>query len=258
MSYVQRSIPRLLGKYIPGLRRLDHDVILIPKKLTRNIQGLCHEVLLKNPVPPAIPTVSEIIERLMERAGMLCRMDGGFYWDTRGPFIFADIGAVTLAATAKALYPVANHPILGGQYWLFPGKKLRYRLFGRMTTALTPGNGSFNVLYGTGADANGVALMTGGPVALSVSATSLSWVAEVLVHARSLGATGTLFCDGEAHFNVALIASTLQPIMLPASLAAVSAAVDLTAALIPSIQYLRSGSTAETMQVHDMEVAALN
>lgn len=256
--HIQRVIPRLRARFIPGLRRLDPHVIQIPENLTRHIPGLCHEVLLKNPVPPAFPTISEIIERLMDHAGMLCRMDGGFYWDTRGPFIFADIGAVTLAATAKALYPVANHPILGGQYWLFPGKKLRYRLFGRMTTVLTPGNGSFNILYGTGADANGVALMTGAPVALSASQTSLSWCVEVLIHARSLGATGTLFCDGEAHFNVALIASTLQPIMLPASVPAVSGAVDLTAALIPSIQYLRSGSTAETMQVHDMEVAALN
>jgi hypothetical protein len=46
--------------------------------------------------------------------------------------------------------------------------------------------------------------------------------------------------------------------MLPASAPAVSAACDLTAALIVSIQYLRSGSTVETMQVHDMEVMSLN
>lgn len=254
----QLPVKRLLARFIPGLRRLDHGLIPIPRKLTDKYPGLCHERLLECATPPPFPTAGEIIELLMERAGMLCRMDGGYYWDSRGPFIFADINAVTLAATAKALYPVANHPILGGQYWLFPGKKLRYRLFGRMTTVLTPGNGSFNVLYGTGADANGVALMTGTPVALSPSITSFSWVAELLIHARSLGATGTLFCDGEAHFNVGLIASTLQPILLPASVPAVSAAVDLTAALIPSIQYLRSGSTAETMQVHDMEVAALN
>lgn len=258
MNYIQRVIPRLRAKFIPGLRRLDQDVIPIPEKLTRHFPGLCHETLLQNPTPQPGSNVGEIIERLMERAGMLCRMDGGFYWDTRGPFIFADIASVTLAATAKALYPVANHPILGGQYWLFPGKKLRYRLFGRITTVLTPGNGSFNILYGTGADANGVALMTGTPVALSASQTNLSWSLEAMIHARSLGATGTLMCTGKAHFNVGVIASTLQPILLPASAPAVSAACDLTAALIPSVQFLRSGSTAETMIVHDMEVTALN
>jgi hypothetical protein len=41
---------------------------------------------------------------------------------------------------------------------------------------------------------------------------------------------------------------------IPASAAAVSGGVDLTAANIISVQFKRSGSTAETMQVHDMEV----
>ncbi len=39
---------------------------------------------------------------------------------------------------------------------------------------------------------------------------------------------------------------------------AVSGSCDLTAFLILSVQALRSGSTAETMQVHDLEVIALN
>ena len=121
--------------------------------------------------------------------------------------------AVTLAATAKALYTASAFPVIGGQYFSRVGKKLRIRLFGRMTSALTPGNGSFNVYYGTGADANGVVLMTGAPVALSASQTNLSWMCEIFVHCRSTGSTGTLFCTGMAHFNVGLIASTLQPIM---------------------------------------------
>jgi hypothetical protein len=184
--------------------------------------------------------------------------DGLFYNDLREPHIAVDVAAVTLSTTAKALYPVSNFPVLGGQYFARVGKKLRIRLFGRMTTGTTPGNGSFNVYYGTGADANGVALMTGTPVALSASQTNLPWWAEIYVHCRSTGSTGTLFCTGIAHFHVSLIASTLQPIMLPASAPAVSGSCDLTAANIISVQYLRSGSTAETMQVHDMEVKSLN
>lgn len=185
-------------------------------------------------------------------------MDGPFYNDLREPFIASDLGAVTLAATAKALYTPSNFPVLGGQYWARPGKKMRIRLFGRMTTGATPGNGSFNVYYGSGADANGVVLMTGAPVALSANATNLSWTAELFVHCRSIGSAGTLFCTGKANFNVGLIASTLAPILLPASAPAVSGACDLTAANIISVQYLRSGSTAETMQVHDLEVVAMN
>lgn len=181
--------------------------------------------------------------------------DGLFYNDLREPFIASDVPAVTLAATAKALYTPSYFPVLGGQYFSRIGKKLRIRLFGRITTALTPGNGSFNVYYGTGADANGTVLMTGTPVALIASQTNLSWAAEIFVHCRSLGSTGTLFVTGRALFNSAVQAG---PILLPASAAAVSGACDLTAANIISVQYLRSGSTVETMQVHDIEVVAMN
>lgn len=184
--------------------------------------------------------------------------DGLFYNDLREPFIATDVPAVTLTTTAKALYTASFFPNLGGQYFVRVGKALRIELFGRMTVAATPGNGSFNVYYGSGADAAGVVLMTGAPVALLANQAALSWSCKVDVHCRSTGSTGTLFCTGRAHFNVALIASTLQPIMLPASTPAVSGACDLTAANIISVQYLRSGSTVETMQVHDIKVTALN
>lgn len=185
-------------------------------------------------------------------------MDGVFYHDTREPFVTVSPGAVTLTATAKALYTPSQFPVLGGQYFSRVGKKLRIRLFGQITTALTPGNGSFNVYYGNGTDANGVLLMTGTPVALSPSQTNLSWSLEIIVTCRSIGSAGTLFCTGKAHFNNAVIASTLQPILLPASAPAVSGTVDLTAANIISVQFLRSGSTVETMQVVEMEVVAMN
>lgn len=184
--------------------------------------------------------------------------DGLFYQDTREPFIGADIPAVTLAATAKALYPTSNFPVLGGQYFSRIGKGLRIRMFGRMTTGATPGNGSFTVFYGSGADNTGVAIVTGTPVALVANGTNLSWEAEFKVHARSLGNTGTLFCTGRANFNVGLLLSTAAPMLIPASAPVVSGACDLTAANIISVQFLRSGSTAETMQVHDLEVVAIN
>jgi hypothetical protein len=203
-------------------------------------------------------TLSEHVEGAMAKLGLLHRADGLFYNDLREPFIYGDITAVTLAATAKALYPAANFPVLGGQYFSRIGKALRIRLFGRMTTGATPGNGSFNVYYGTGADANGTAIMTGTPVALVANGTNLSWMVEVDVHARTLGAAGTLFCTGFAQFNVGLLLSTNAPMLLPASAPAASGAVDLTAANIISVQFLRSGSTAETMQVHNMQVIALN
>lgn len=184
--------------------------------------------------------------------------DGIFYNDLREPFIGTDITSVTLATTDKALYPASNFPVLGGQYFSRIGKKIRIRVFGRITTAATPGNGTIDVYYGTGADANGTILASSAALALTASQTNLSFMIEVYVHCRSIGSAGTLFCTGIAYFNNAVLANTLQPMLIPASAAAVSAGVDLTAANIISVQFKRSGSTAETMQVHDIEVIALN
>ena len=182
--------------------------------------------------------------------------DGLFYCDLREPFISSDVAAVTLATTDKALYPAAAFPLLGGQYFARPGKKLKIRLFGRITTAATPGNLTFDVYYGSGADANGTILASSAALTLIASQTSMSWEAEIDVHCRSIGAAGTLFCTGRAAFNPAVIAA--GGILIPASAAVVSGAVDLTAANIISVQAKRSGSTAETMQVHDLEVIAMN
>lgn len=181
--------------------------------------------------------------------------DGLFYNDIRQPFITADVPAVTLATTMKALYPVSNFPALGTNYFT-QNKKMRIRAFGRITTALTPGNGQFGVFWGTGADNTGVSLGTSQAFALTASQTNLSWELDIFVHCRTGGSAGGLFLTGHAFFNEA-VAAPHQ--LIPASAAAVSASVDLTSASsIVSVQFLRSGSTVETMQVHDMEVYALN
>ena len=183
-------------------------------------------------------------------------MDDAFYNDLRKPFITTDVAAVTLAATNKALYPVANIPAMGKDYW-WAGKKIEIRVFGRITTVLTPGNLTLAMFYGTGADANGVSIVASAAQTLIASQTNLSWMMRVVIHCRTIGATGTLFGTGNAFFNTAVIAA--GDFLLPASAAAASAAVDLTVAgNVLSLQALRSGSTAETMQIHDMEVTALN
>lgn len=184
--------------------------------------------------------------------------DGLYYNDLREPFTISDIAAISPLSTAVPLYPASNFPVLGGQYFARPGKKLKIRLFGRCSSLATPGNVSFAIYYGTGAAANGVLLASSGAVAWIASQANMSFMIEVVVTCRSTGSAGTLFCTGKAQFNVAAVASTNQPLMIPATAPAVSAACDLTAALIISVQMLRSGSTAETAQVHEMEVTALN
>lgn len=184
-------------------------------------------------------------------------MDGVFWLDLKEPFITVPPVAVTLTTTAKALYTTSQFPPLPAGYFARVGKKIKICLRGIITTALTPGNGSFNIYYGSGADANGVLLMTGTPAALTASQTNVSWVLEITITCISIGSSGTLRCTGWAHFNEA-VQVPIQ--MLPTTVDAVSGACDLATltAQIISVQYLRSGSTVETMQVMDMEVIAMN
>ena len=180
--------------------------------------------------------------------------NGSFFLDYRAPFITTDVAAVTLAATNKALYPVGNVPAMGKDYW-YVGKKVAIRAFGRITTVLTPGNGTLALFYGTGADANGTSLAATAAHALIASQTNLSWMVYLYVHCRAIGTAGSLLVDGWMKYNESIVAATQ---MIPAS-APAAVTVDLTVASnILSIQYLRSGSTAETMQIHDLEMIPMN
>lgn len=185
-------------------------------------------------------------------------MDGPFYLDTRTPFMSSDIGAVTLSTTDKALYAAKDFPILGGGYFGFVGKMITIKMFGRMTTGATPGNITFDIYWGSGADATGTILQSSAAVAGVANGTNLSWEAEFDIRCTAIGSSGTLFTTGRWMPSVGLVLSTAQPVLIPASAPATSSAVDLSAASIVSVQVKRSGNTAETMQVHNLIVTARN
>ena len=181
--------------------------------------------------------------------------DGLFYQDTREPFKSADESAVTLSTTDKALHLPAAFPVLGAGYFNQRiGKRMRIRAFGKLTTAATPGNGVFSLYFGTGADANGTVIAASAAQALTASQTNLSWICEFNVITRALGASGSLFGWGWAIYNEGVAAPHL---LIPAS-AAVAVTVDVTSSNILSLQYKRSGSTAESMTLQDLEVTAMN
>jgi hypothetical protein len=184
--------------------------------------------------------------------------DGLFYNDLKAPFTAANIAAVTLSTTFLSLYPLSNFPLLPSGYFSFVGKKMKIRLFGQMTTAATPGNGQFGIYWNADTAAGTTQLATSAAFALVANATNLSWRVEVDIVCRAIGSSGALLATGMAVFPIGLVLSTVgmnQPI--PAS-APAQVTVDLTQNFIPSVQFLRSGSTAETMQVVDMDVIAMN
>ena len=184
-------------------------------------------------------------------------MDGPFWVDLRAPHMSADAASVTLSTTALAMLPVANLPALGSNYFAYVGKAVRMRIWGQITTGATPGNLTVNLYWGTGAAANGTVIVTSAATALTASQTNLSWELDLFVRCRALGATGSLIGHGMRNANVAVISATLQPVMLPAS-AAAPVTVDLTQNYVLSPQILRSGSTAESIIVHEFIYEAMN
>jgi hypothetical protein len=180
--------------------------------------------------------------------------DGLFYNDLREPFIAPTSARSRSPTTAKALYAASQFPVLGGQYFARIGKKLRIRLFGRMTTGADAGQRLVQRLLRhrrrrqrRAADDR----HAGRAVGVADQPVVAGRGVRPLPLAR-LGRHAVLHRQGALQRRPHRLDAAAD--LLPASAPAVSGACDLTAALIISVQYLRSGSTVETMQVHDMEV----
>jgi hypothetical protein len=181
--------------------------------------------------------------------------DGLFYEDTREPHFVSNLGAVTLAATAKAIYAPANFPTLGGGYFSRPGKAIKISMSMLLTMPGTPGNISFNTLWGTGADAIGTVLMTGSVAALT-NATKRAYL-EMVIRCITTGTAGSLMATGWCIFDIGVVASPNSILFLPSAAAAVAVTADTTAANIVSIQPLQSG-TVGTVTIDWLQVEALN
>src|SRR4051794_32930215 len=116
--------------------------------------------------------------------------NGQFFLDTREPHIISDLAAVTLASTDKALYTPSAFPVLGGQYFARPGKKLWILARGKITTAATPGSLTFDIYYGDGTDANGILLASSAAITLVANQTNLTWSIEFMVRCITGGSAG--------------------------------------------------------------------
>ena len=184
--------------------------------------------------------------------------DGLYYVDSRQPFLSANVPQVTLGTTDKALIPVANMPVLGSNYFSMVGKAVRIRLFGQLSSGTTPGNGTFSLYWGTGADAVGTILVASAAVVLTASMTNSSWRLDLVVRCRAMGTSGSLMANGSMTFlNSATQTTAAVEHMIPSS-QPVAVTVDLTTSSFLSPQFKRSGSTAETVTIVDVSYEALN
>lgn len=188
------------------------------------------------------------------------------YHETRNPFKqTADYGTITLSTTSLSILPITT--VLIGSSLQFPvgywdlGKKVRVRMFCKVTTVLTPGNFTIELRYQTGTptDAGGTILATSAATAFTASKTNLPLEIDFSVESRAVvGTTAALFGKGKAISDGtgALITAPGNPIFFPAS-APASVNVDTTLASTLHIDIKRSGSTAETITVHDFQVDSL-
>ena len=177
-------------------------------------------------------------------------MDGPWYIDSKPPHTAVSASAVTLTTTLQLLCPGAFIPQFPSNYFGYIGKAVRCRFFGQCTSGTTPGSLTFNLMWGP-ATANTGTTVAGVAVGWAASSANYSFWFEFVVRCRALGASGSLFGGGWG-----FIQNTGTFMVSPTSPAAVT--VDLTQNYFLMPQVSRSGSTAETIQLHDAIYEAVN
>lgn len=138
-------------------------------------------------------------------------MEGGYVGVRRQSILTADESAIPLATTQKALWLPAKTMFPAG-FWA-PMKVVGIEVFGKATSDGTAANYVFGV--GLGAGDAPAAIVTGATVAGTVSQTNVTWRAQIFAQCRTFGAAGVLRLWGEIRPVVALLASTLQPYIMP-------------------------------------------
>lgn len=122
------------------------------------------------------------------------------------------VGAGTAYASSAALTDVSPAPqIILAAGSLFVGQRLRCKGYGIFSNTGTP-TLSLGIYYGGVA---GTALASTGAVTTTTGATSWPFDIELEIEVRSVGATGTVWCNGKVNLGTSLTAMT--PLWLPSS-----------------------------------------
>ena len=191
------------------------------------------------------------------------------YWETRDPYFQSgDFTATSPIATSVSIIPILRVPATAlsfpAAYWEKPGRRWRVTMWGRATTGATPGNLTMEIRHqiGTPTDAGGTILATSAAVAMGASKSNISWHMEFIIESRGDASTfvptaSPLFAMGLVIFEPSsvILPAANNPFFMPAT-APAAVNCDLTLAGTIHVDAKRSGSTAETFQVHDLVVAA--
>jgi len=169
--------------------------------------------------------------------------------------------ALTNTTTATDLLPAASVLTYPANA-LYVGKQLRVRATGRISTVVTsPGTLTLDLRMGT------TVIWTGGAMSLNIVAkTNVSWLLDLILTCRAVGATTTTtFLGVGAWESEAVIGSPLPTVggsgglLLPASAPAVGTGIDATASqAIHMFGTWSTASASNSIQCHQFSVEDMN
>lgn len=189
----------------------------------------------------------------------------GGYHQTLPPFQTAAESSVTLTTTYKGILPTLRYSQKLGSGWfdLYPGRRLRMRAAGTLVTSTGAGNLQVGVLFGSNADNTGTNIGQTAARALTSSiSTPAAWILDLIIasHANisAGGSNGKLICSGLFSIDTAIVAASLQPMLLPSASLAETTGLDLTGTSVPSIQMLASAGSSIACVVQDFQIDEYN
>lgn len=141
-------------------------------------------------------------------------------------------GTAVTAAAKTALVPDFTLPA----NYLYPGRTLKYTLYGAMSSPITtPGTFTFTLNWGGAA---GVVLASTAAIAPDPTAasTNVAWSFECLVVCRSVGSSGTAWSQGRfSHNDIQATAAALNMLTFPDVPAAVTIDTTTAKAITPAV-----------------------
>lgn len=171
--------------------------------------------------------------------------------------------ALTASVTATSIIPPAARFTLYPNYFSEPGKALRIRASGRVSTVTTPGTLTLDVRLGPSSN---IVVWNGGAMTLNATAqTNATWIFEVTMTCRAIGSVTAANLIGSGAFSSrALVGSAAAgagyggTALLPDTAPVVGTGFDSTVANIMDLFATWGTNNANSIQVHQYVLESLN
>jgi hypothetical protein len=216
--------------------------------------GLIHQWV--NPDIDIPDHIKASLDRAAELKGIYDIRNGGQFWEEVVYAPPVDGAAVTNSTTETIMVPNFTWPNAGPQAW-YVGKRVRYTLWGRVSTVVTtPGTITFKLRWGGVAGTTLVTSKAQRPK--TTVSTNMAGVVVFEVHCRAIGTAGSLFTMGLSDLaNTIGDAASIGERMWPDAAAAVAADLTSANALTPTITFsVLTATTSWTTHIGTIE--ALN